>query len=849
MKGRLFIFMNIEKIKYKFKNSLTIEKCYISDQFECIDFDILSIVPYEANDSIYLYNKIINLFSFKNAKSSDEIVIFDACSNNVVYLYFEIENDIEKNVVFTIHNNYKKMKIWKNNKFISFLNGWYSRIPMKLEIGESAFLIEVENINKNDILLMFQDLSYPIITNDFIIYDDLIDVKRNYILLLTNIIDEKGNIYYSIRNDDKLIEKTEDINCHIGTYVNLETKSNETCDIKILDTFKSKINEKIQYNINRIPENEIILGSILIGFSISCIKSKQYPNGKKYFWTRVYIKNELNPYIMIMNNNILQYIENEKNDWKKERFNYNYNYIEGRNCDIYTKYYLYMRTLIEMINLNSYNSYDDYIYSEGIKKIFMISELDLQLYKFSIYIPENFKITIKFPIIIIIVQDDSGAFIDLYSELFPNDYLIVECSTRGKTFGNNISESTILEVLNYMKNFYDVDSSRIYLFGHSSSGTVASSLISKYPHIFASALITSCLSNIDILKNTKNNLIINICGELDENIDLHYYQKQDITYENKNFYNILVENYNNALVTNFLKNKSLIEYILQYQVRNNNEFEYYTDNLYYGGYNNIEVIKKINYKAQCSFKYMKSNDEYNLITNNISILKVTNAMNKKISLKSENSYLKIDKCLKDVLYIFIKRHTINYKYELNEFEIAKYRLEIINVFLGPLRLISNLHDDELDLLKNFSTPKKICDNQSIIIKYPIYNYKSNIHNYIKKNNYIFFNYNIEEYLSSFDYKVNYIKCCKDGFLYKNKFYSGEYSIIQILPNFIHFIFFVAFVNFNIFKSAKRNIFLRTVILPSDNSANNTFYRNIAIIHLNDEYYCIAKYGDDIQKMI
>ena len=110
--------------------NISIFNYYISCKYEIEFYNKLETNPIIDFDNIKYYEKEFNIYKsdereyVKNEKNFEN-------SNYIRYIYFFIDFPYDFDAVFTIHNNYKQVKLWIDNKYESFLDNWYTRCIVK----------------------------------------------------------------------------------------------------------------------------------------------------------------------------------------------------------------------------------------------------------------------------------------------------------------------------------------------------------------------------------------------------------------------------------------------------------------------------------------------------------------------------------------------------------------------------------------------------------------------------------------------------------------------------------------------------------------------------------------------
>lgn len=812
---------------YQFCNeSLNIDYCYIS---KCVNSDNYNFNSIEKLHEINEYN-LVSLGKHYD-KFKDSLYF----NNNIVYLKFIVNCEIDVITTVCIHNNYKNVKMWHNNEFIYSTNDWFDRAIFKMKKGLNNFIFEIKDFERySDLYISFFKYGSKIFTIDNKVFlDDYTDVKEYYIELDNDIVDTKGNINFIIKTNNCLIKK-ENVNVFFLEH-DLD-KVNTSEEYKLIDNISVKTFEKstfeIEYIFNKI-QNKFVL------IAINKNGNDEFKNINECFTKRIFLSDFSYDKVEKLINRINVFMP-----WQWEYVN-NYNKLFSlkKSNILGINFYNKINHLKMIKTVSESNTEKDYLLSSGIKLIPYISNLDENVSEFSLYVPERTTEFKKNKLVIILSSAGVTAHIAKFVNKIPKDYIVVEVSVRGKNFGNYIADNSVLEVYKIISGKLNIDEKNVYLIGHSSNGTTAGTLLSRYPEVFKAALVFSCLNNLDEFNNINNNLLFNVAGEKEDFIKLNYDDK--IIYQNKlnNFINVQVKNYDSAMIILLLNNGEFLNYFLKYKLLKTQPSYYTFDNLYFSKWKHFNVIEKINPNESCTLSYDERNNV--LVADNVKKICV-NDLSGELFIKTKTNEKKIT-LNKKAVYLDISKEISELKEEIHNEELFKRKLEILNIFNDKLYIVCNKEKNvSANIIKKFKNPKSLIHDTKIYIDYPTFYINSDEFIIKNKTNYVLFNFDIEKITNS--KLINCINCYNDGFEYKGKFYSGKYSIIQIIPNLLSIDNLMLLINHNDNDYNNKNFFLRNFIIPSDLSRNNSYLRNFAIIYYNFKYYFISHIGGDLEEI-
>lgn len=823
------------------KDNICVDTFELSKSFIINDYIKLKREPLIndiLNDNVnFIYN--YNFKNRKNMKFINDSYYNISKDNYVSYIRFCINNKKYKKVVLTINSNNKKTKIWINNKYISFINGWFDRLLLELDIGPNLFLIEIENFDiNNNIKFYFNNYEEIIYNKEFVIKDDYYDIKKNNLLLDKDEINSNADIEFNILCNDSRYRKDEIL---INIFIDKINEEIFEIEKQALCSYMVNTRKFISINLREIIEKYPNINYIYIGLNPN--GEDNYNSIKELSMYTVFIKNKKDV-LDILIKTIDEYYLKYSKKWMDSYFISNFNRIKSYLTYPEVKIILLNNLLNDMMVMFKCQNFNGFIYKNGIKEITFNSILDDKVYYFNIFVPLINDYNKSLPVLFLLSSNTGTTYLSYYAKYCSSEILIVECSMRGATFGNYISEVTFFEVFNKVKQLFRIDMSRIFIGGYSSNGAAALMLSSRYPDIFAGCLAVAGIANNDLLINCSNNIIISICGNKDSNLQNIYTERLEKSKNIHNSISILIDNFDHNTISIFLKNNYIINYLLSYKKCFIKEFNYLTDNLYYNKINFIEIYKIKSFYDYAFIKVIYEDDTINIYIKNIEIFKV---------IKNKIDFKKIRIFNINNKYDFVVDEDIVFKVSNNDihilnnyhFDFLTNGLGLLNIFLGPLKLwVESIEiESELNFIKK---PKTLSLSQVIYIDYPLFESKGFPDmKCIETSNHVFLNFDISDYIIN---DKNYIQPLKEGFIYLGKFYKCDYSIIQIVPNIFNEKYFCMLINYNNLECYKKNFFTRNIIIPSDVFRGKNYYKNVSIIYMQNNYYAISTYGNEIYKL-
>lgn len=708
------------------------------------------------------------------------------------YLYLKYNANIDGKFILSLYNNYTKIKVWINGKYIGYYDDWISRIVVAMNEGENEIIIESYSPNVLDIKILISEYKKNL-------YDDFNDIRKTYAFF-----EKKDNIVSYFVQQDFFGQDDPKVEVLIP-YINFK---------------KRKINfKKINYpSISLYSKENIDLTDYVSKSDVGWIFIKINRQYKRIFLIDInesYIKIE-----KLIQENIHYFTEWEYEKIKETSIN-----AKERDLSLYDKYFILYGQIVRFFGKYKYESQNDYYVSPGYKEVEYISALDEKKSIYGLYVPCNISNIKELELILVLSSHSHNTYIDTYSSFFKKNYLIVEVNLKGNNYGNYIGEYIVFEILSNIKTLFPNHIiTKKYLFGYSSSASAVTTLCGKYPYEFNSCLAIAGKSNEYLLKNINATVpTIIICGNYDSDVNDIYYRNEEILNNKKIFVqNVLLNGYDHTTIHCLMRSKKLINKILNLnkQIINYGYFGISED---YSPITNIEIVDRTD-KSKPYYAYVNY-DKNEIVFQNVKKLKFLKTCSYKVLLKDN----------------FGKIHNIDDSYSFAHDKVVN-RLNngmgILNTYKKGIVFWINKEDDK-EIIKGFLNPKNMTKSFKNEINYPVCYIKDfKTVKYKNKNN-VF-------YYSKEDIQFNeFLKFKNNGFYYLNKFYEGKYSVIFIQKNEYNFNLYL--IDNDIMLS-KNNFFMRNVFIPSEVYNVESMYKNEILILLNRKYYSVRFFGEEMEEI-
>lgn len=805
---RITLSMN----EYKLKNWYLIGPFHSVDSIPNFDFDHLKRIGFSEDsyfpsnifeikeNSISPNNNDIKLVEYEqNRDYIDLSSIFQMKNNETCYAYTNVYSHVEQEIALLCGSS-NGIKVWVNNELI--INKNEKRVlkknddivHIKLQKGKNTILVKLNFIsNTCHFHLNFSALEY---VNKY-------NLLKGYEKFLDKYLIERFDSI-SILTDKVFFRSSDNFKLTIHTFN----------DSLLLDVPLDKKKECIKiagidsgcYKISLIFDVDTLTEFIAVGHR------ENYLN---------YSFDEINS----LNISTTEKLNLETIKWRSRGL-IRYGIKNGFNTDIERKLAQQYYEFFQILN---------YI-KNGTEAFKNISGLHLRGYKSSIdsitehymiYVPKNYKKEISLPMIteLPFILGRKFRFLESYhvanidrieyicklADKYGFIYLWPNSRIYDRYNLNPIVEESTFETIKDVQKYYNVDESRLFIYGSCSGGLEALLLTVRYPSFFSAIAVegpetrytlcesftnqcdypTQWVANNNILKhiNNLNNLSLFIIGSKNDIKSSFDVNKSIVNYLNKNHGNALIDEVNNptknqliSLMTENYNIYKVFEFFSDKQKKTIKTFDYSTFQHKYSNFNWLVLEKiKIPLKAQISGEI--NNNQIKMQTQNI-----------------EEFSIKLDKLpqinLEDKVQIYVNSKLVYNSYAKNEIliqlafpDLNTDTIEKNAAVEGP---VNHIFSSPFIVVKDSQIPDSLNSISSIFIN----NWKSNyfencLNKYefeltdadIKNNNLIICHQISSNVFYNKIFENVPIKLSKSGIQIEDRFINGtDLSYISIYPN-------------------------------------------------------------------
>ena len=807
-----------------------------------MQIDKYYIINIDHSFDLHDYYEQKNIYDVININNAIEIFFpvedYKFVKKDKCLVYFEIYCEKEGKYYFNLFASGKFCRILFEGQYFE-TSDWIIKKIIFMKQGINRFFIQLDSLNiKNIVQAVILDYNNAFLNEDYKILEDETNIRKLYIESSKINIDNSKLLNFYI-NSDILVMTNNQYKCLI--YEEQMNRFNGEIHLKYIDTINV-----VPFQDYTINMDKYCINSDTILLAIADNDYELNLNGKNAICYKRFYVESVEKCLFKIKEFIKYLFDLSKDKWYKKYIDNCLKSIENRNCDIITEYNLYAILYDYYISLSSHASEREYFNSPGYKEIYYTSKIDGNVYNFAFHTPNNIKNLKKVPMFIVLSKDNTKAYIKKIAAIIDTDYIVVEMSTRGTTFGNYFTEFSFFEVINKMKSLFEnIIDNNVLLAGYSACASSALNLASRYPDIVTSCLAISGLSNDKIINNIRHSNIFLIAGTKDKSFNL--YKDREKRLKRKNIKHIFIEGYEHALVTSLMSNKSLLHKFLSHKkIIKKDNYSYVTDSFYHNKIRIITILEPIDKNKISKIKVKRNGDKIIIDLINVKTFEINNDtcdLNE-VFFYIKGKFINNLKLISGVNYFELENNVYISIYDYNKVKSNIHKLEILNIYLSSLFIYVN-KEEECKLVKNFSKPRSMGTEKEIMVKYPICYFDNSFK--ILHHNYILYNYDVNQYMERIN--LNLVKCFDKYIVYSNEKIYGDYSVIQIMPNINDDYKFVLFINDNNKSINEKNFFIRNVIIQSDTSINKSLLTYTAIIYINNQYYAIKKYNDKIEKIV
>ena len=835
---------------YNYQNkTLYIEKYILlgeqhcrSTEYNLFDTQLDTFAVEKINDIAENRYENYELFTDQNDELLNSFKNYPQSESKKVFLYTEVSSKTKTKIIVNIMCS-KWGKFWVNGKCLSihhydWANPYY--VTVYLRKGKNVFLLE-QYSPKESSLFSIQLRNYKFeMSNNFKALSNVgSNLQINPLILINqdlyNVSDIKYKFMY-MKNDNETYDENYKIDIydsHTGFVRSLNANINDVVEIDIAE---------LRYLHKETLRHE------WFGCTFKTKDKRDFTTGF------CVILNDFDERRLEINNLAIAYgneLPLEIHESIQGRLIRQIHAFNSKDTNSLYWYTWQLKDIISWIENGSYPY--NYFKKPGVQEFYIHSDLDDCSIRMLAYIPQNYDQNKSYPIILALSTGNDGWFCwGPIEENITEPCICFDVTGRGFTGGSYIGETSILQILDWIKANFMIDEERIYILGQSNGGYATYSIAQKYPHLAAAIYPHIGYPYMETVRNLLNTPTYQTVSSKDHVFSGHEYEVKNAINKYGNYHQYDFNEMNHHSFIQYIYHKDILNSMLKIK-RNlfpENIFFVTEQNRYLESFwIRLHGIKK---------KYISAKIKANIINNKLIKIYVrgTNGITVKIPPQMEREFFII--CINNKEFVF-KQSTgdklifiKDMKWIITEHELpVDYRkgTGILDVYLNNMRII--LPENETAILRktaeSFAKPFTSGTDPVVYTNYPIYR-DDDVPRHIFAHNLI---------LLDMLENNQYIKRLKDkllvhyddnGYEYNGTRVDADYVIMQVVPNPYNDTLSILIISANNENLLKRNLFTRKVVLPFYANGIHPYWNNEALIFDGKKYWGIYERGVDIEEI-
>lgn len=805
-------------------NSIIVQRAYYIEKKIDVDKELFSTSLDE--NLLKDFNKKTNYF-YRN----DGNLIIEAKNKdcNCIYLLFKVFSKRRCKVLLSF-KSYILCKYWNNGSFIGMGKHYCFT---ELNEGVNSFVVQhfYEQGQKYNYSCRISDLSFELENEENGLIADNYSFDRNIAYLCHSdsyLVNGEQYGFMLVPNDDVLIDQKQMVGYKIIDYYSgcIKKEGHTSFNVKeIINTSDYKCDDNsVDYLMLSID--------YINSFNESCCINEKI------------LIQPINEYERIKSR--IAWIINEKKlkGYDKFLLDYYYNHIEKMDYDKFT--YEAFDAILKA--QNGFSLYDE-ITTDGNHCILYKSKLDGEYRKIYIYVSGRGETNKPYPLLLNFLYNTNENNCYKLSR-YDNRFIAADVQSLGFTSGSYMGEACISEIIEIIGSFFNIDKKRICATGYSNGATALWAYSIYHPELFSAIYLLSGHVNCDYLSNILNKKILNTTSSNDVMKKSAFDKPTDFFSSSKEYRTRIIQEINHSDLLKMQYKKNVLDWILSAELDMfPREIQFVTNHMVHNKSYWV-TIDGISYSKKEASVFVKVVED-TIIINTSNVTSFTIAIPPYIN----KSKIRVAINEKNIDYPTIK-DTISFVVEggiriVSNPQISTpiYKgLGLLYPFLRPLKIYlpKNYTENMLRAAEAFANPKTNGIDSSITISYPIVFDKKSI---LSDDSLIVIDQNSnDDFIESFK-ELCWIKTDKEGYFYKNKYYTGKYCIFQIVESGTkEKEKYILYINSNDNLMLKKCLFTRRVVISGYFNGYNPYWNNAALIFDGKKFCKIYEYGMEIENV-
>jgi hypothetical protein len=491
----------------------------------------------------------------------------------------------------------------------------------------------------------------------------------------------------------------------------------------------------------------------------------------------------------------------------------------------------------------------DFYLDKGINRVFMYSCIDDSYISITFKMPVGYNKNKEYPALISIDLEHGGDFSHaLDAEKLTEPCFVFDVTGRGVTGGSYLGEASILEIVEWITERFNIDKQRFYFLGKSSGGFATYSIAQNHPDLPAAIYPLGGYPNLKTLRNISNIPTYQIVSRNDFVNRGRANEVKKIIGGFGNYFQRVNHKYYHSDVIKHIDDSEFLNAMLG---KSKNDFP---QRIIYKTYQNRHLRSfwvKLN---GISFNCKSASIDASVESDNMIRIKIRGSDCVTVTLPPQ-----ITRTAFDIIINNQPIHFKNYTEDAvvlsrkggwhiveNEPEVDFVKGSgILDVYMKALRIIvpDRASDSILNSAMAFSQPSSNGFVPRIHVKYPIYK-ESSVPERLTTN-LILFDDNANESVNGFaDFLM--VKYDENGFEYRGNRYNGDYVIMQAITNPYCKDRSVLVISTNKSELLNKCLFTRKVVIPFYSNGTHPYLNNECLVYMGGKYFGIYEHGAKIK---
>lgn len=522
--------------------------------------------------------------------------------------------------------------------------------------------------------------------------------------------------------------------------------------------------------------------------------------------------------------------------------------------DFMTQFWLMRNSRDLLDQIRSGGALGQIFYTPGMRDIFLRSALDGKYIRMLAHLPDEYDPSRPYPCIVSLSISADDYFAYYLSQARLNEpCLFFNIYGRGVTAGSYVGEASTMEILDWIRRFYNIDENRLYLTGVSNGGYATWSIAQNHPDLAAAIYPLVGFPNIDTLENVCNTP----CYQLISPLDQVYSGHEEVIRQHLGHYgNYTQVDFRDMIHNHFftyLTHRGILNRMLE--ARRNP----YPPRIWFRTQRNRYLqsfwlrLHGIAHGKRTADVRAEIADAQTIRLQLRNVTGVTVTIPPQINRKSftvminSTAFAFRDYDARQIVFVRARHWKVAQAQPATD---VRKGTGLLDIYLDRLRILlpdqvpAGTENAVRKAAERFARPSSNGFNPNIDVNYPIYR-ESEAPDHIFDNNLLLLDMcGSSEYVKRLSDSL-YVHCDEEGFTYRGGRMQGDYMVMQVVacpydPNRS-----ILVVSANSAEMLQKPLFLRRVIIPTNSNGLHPYWNNEILVYTDGRYYAAYEGGEPL----